>query len=56
MDKLTYSMDEAAHITGICKTKLYEEVNEGRLEMVKCGRRSIITAGNSSAGSRRSRS
>jgi excisionase family DNA binding protein len=44
MEKLSYSIDEVATVTGICKSKLYIEINCGRLQMVKCGRRSIITA------------
>ena len=42
--KLSYSIVEAAQITGICRSRLYEEIGIGKLRMVKCGRRSAILA------------
>lgn len=44
-DKLSYSIPEAVQITGICRSRLYEEIGQGRLRMVKCGRRSAILEG-----------
>nr|WP_255726467.1 helix-turn-helix domain-containing protein [Microvirga sp. ACRRW] len=37
-----YSISEAARMAGIGKTKLYEEVKEGRLPLRKVGRKSLI--------------
>ena len=42
--KLSYSIPETVQITGICRSRLYEEIGQGRLRMVKCGRRSAILA------------
>jgi excisionase family DNA binding protein len=43
-EKLSYTIDEAAKATGICRSRLYIEIGTGRLRMVKCGRRSSILA------------
>lgn len=44
MEKLSYTIEEAAKATGICRSRLYIEIGNGRLRMVKCGRRSSILA------------
>jgi len=42
-DKLAYSVDEAAHITGLSRDLLYDQMRTGRLAYLKVGRRRIIT-------------
>ncbi len=42
MNALSYTIDEAAKITGLGRTRLYEELNTGRLKGVKAGRRTLI--------------
>jgi excisionase family DNA binding protein len=44
IEKLSYSIPEAVQITGICRSRLYQEIGQGRLRMIKCGRRSAILA------------
>ena len=34
-EKLSYSIDEAVTVTGICRSRLYVEISTGRLRMVK---------------------
>lgn len=41
-DKLAYRIDEAALASGIGRTKLYEEMKEGRLQARKVGNRTLI--------------
>lgn len=43
-EKLAYSIKEASTLLGIGVTKTYQEIREGRLQMKKFGRRSLITA------------
>ena len=43
-EKLAYSVKEAAIILGIGMTKVYQEIGEGRLQMKKFGRRTLITS------------
>jgi excisionase family DNA binding protein len=43
MDKLAYSIEELAELTGLSRDLLYDEMNAGRLAYVKVGRRRIIT-------------
>jgi len=42
MTALSYTIEEAAKITGLGRTRLYEELNTGRLKGVKAGRRTLI--------------
>lgn len=42
MSPLSYTIDEAAKITGLGRTRLYQELNSGRLRGVKAGRRTLI--------------
>ena len=42
MTQLSLSIEEAATITGIGKTKLYEVINSGALRARKLGKRTII--------------
>ena len=44
MEKLLYSIDEAAAATGLGRTTIYSHVNAGHLPVVKIGRRTCITA------------
>lgn len=43
-EKLAYSVDEAVKILPIGKTKLYEEIREGRMRASKFGARILIPA------------
>jgi excisionase family DNA binding protein len=42
-DRLAYSLDEAAAITGLSRDLLYDQMRAGRLAYLKIGRRRIIT-------------
>jgi excisionase family DNA binding protein len=44
MDKLSYSVDEAADLVGICRSRLYEEIRKKKLTALKSGKRTLITA------------
>jgi excisionase family DNA binding protein len=43
VDRLAYSVDEAAAITGLSRDLLYDQMRAGRLAYTKVGRRRIIT-------------
>jgi excisionase family DNA binding protein len=43
VERLAYSADEAAAITGLSRDLLYDEMRTGRLAYLKIGRRRIIT-------------
>ncbi len=43
-EPLTYSIMEATKVTGVGRTCLYQEINQGRLRAVKRGRRTLILA------------
>ena len=40
--KISYTIGEVTKITGLGRTRLYEELNSGRLKGVKAGRRTLI--------------
>jgi hypothetical protein len=40
--KLAYSVDEFCHLTSLGRTKVFEEIRHGRLQVKKVGRRTII--------------
>ena len=40
--KISYTIRETSKITGLGRTRLYEELNSGRLKGVKAGRRTLI--------------
>jgi excisionase family DNA binding protein len=42
-ERLAYSVDEAAQITGLSRDLLYDQMRTGRLDYLKVGRRRIIT-------------
>jgi excisionase family DNA binding protein len=42
-DRLAYSVEEAAQVTGLSRDLLYDEMRGGRLAYLKVGRRRIIT-------------
>ena len=44
MQKHAYSIKEAMHELGIGRSKLYAEIKEGKIEIRKIGRKSIILA------------
>jgi excisionase family DNA binding protein len=43
MERIAYSIDEAAQSAGIGLTKLREEIREGRLVARKIGKRTVVT-------------
>jgi excisionase family DNA binding protein len=43
MERIAYSVDEAAQSAGIGLTKLREEIREGRLVARKVGKRTVVT-------------
>jgi excisionase family DNA binding protein len=42
-ERLAYSVDEAALLTGLSRDLLYDEMRRGNLSYVKIGRRRVIT-------------
>ena len=42
-ERLAYSLDEAAAITGLSRDLLYDQIRAGKLAYLKVGRRRIIT-------------
>jgi excisionase family DNA binding protein len=42
-ERLAYSVDEAAQLTGLSRDLLYDEMRRGSLAYVKVGRRRLIT-------------
>lgn len=42
-ERLAYSVDEAAQLTGLSRDILYDEMRRGNLAYVKVGRRRLIT-------------
>ena len=42
-DRLAYSIDEAARLTGLSRDLLYDQMRAGNLAYVKVGRRRLIT-------------
>jgi excisionase family DNA binding protein len=41
-ERLAYSVDEVAHLTGLSRDLLYDEMRRGNLSYVKIGRRRVI--------------
>ncbi len=42
-ERLAYSVDEAAQITGLSRDLLYDQMRIGKLAYLKVGRRRLIT-------------
>ena len=42
-ERLAYSVDEAARLTGLSRDLLYDEMRRGNLPYLKVGRRRLIT-------------
>jgi excisionase family DNA binding protein len=42
-ERLAYSVDEAARLTGLSRDLLYDEMRRGNLSYLKIGRRRLIT-------------
>ena len=42
-ERLAYSVDEVARLTGLSRDLLYDEMRRGKLTYVKIGRRRVIT-------------
>ena len=43
-EPLAYSVDDACRVSSLGKTKLYELINEGRLQVRKVGKRTLVSA------------
>lgn len=43
-DKISYTIKETAKASGLGRTTIYKLIGEGRLAMIKVGRRSLISA------------
>jgi excisionase family DNA binding protein len=43
LDKLTYTVTEAAELLGISRTSAYECVNRGEIPSLRLGRRLLVT-------------
>lgn len=46
IERLAYSVPEFCKRANIGRTRAYEEIKAGRLKVLKCGRRSLITPQN----------
>lgn len=44
MERITYSINETAKSLGIGRTLIYEMIDDGRLEAIKVGRRTLVKA------------
>jgi excisionase family DNA binding protein len=42
IEKLTYTVEEAAEALGISRSRVYKEMDSGRLRFVKFGRRRLV--------------
>ena len=42
-ERLAYSVDEAARLTGLSRDLLYDQMRSGNLHYIKIGRRRLIT-------------
>jgi excisionase family DNA binding protein len=42
--KLAYSIREAMHASSLGKTKMYELINQGKLQAIRIGGRTVIPA------------
>jgi excisionase family DNA binding protein len=42
-ERLAYSVDEAARLTGLSRDLLYDQMRHGNLDYIKIGRRRLIT-------------
>lgn len=47
--RLLYTLAQFRVLTSLSKTRVFEELKEGRLRAVKCGRRTLIPAAEVSA-------
>jgi excisionase family DNA binding protein len=52
-DRLAFSVSECAAAIGISRSKLYEEIKEGRIQCVHIGKRTVITVDEAQAFLRR---
>ena len=52
LPKVSYSINEFLQATGLGKTRFYREVQDGRLKVVKSGRRTLILAQDAEAWAR----
>ena len=44
LEKLAYTIKELSEVTGLSRSRLYEEIASGRLRVGKSGSRTIATA------------
>lgn len=45
-EKVLYSISEVIEMAGIGRTRLYQELNSGRLKALKIGKRTCVTRAN----------
>lgn len=43
-EPLAYTVEDAVKASGLCRSRLYEELRAGRIEARKAGRRTLILA------------
>lgn len=43
LQKVAYRIDEWGHAVGLGRSKIYQLIAEGRIEVVKCGARTLVT-------------
>lgn len=43
-DRLCYTIDELAEAASVARTRIYDEISQGRLKTFKIGRRRMIAA------------
>jgi excisionase family DNA binding protein len=44
LSPITYTIADACRVSGLGKTKIYSMISEGRLQKVKVGKRTLVTA------------
>lgn len=42
LNKMAMNIDDVIALSSIGRTKIYQEIREGRLKAIKCGRRTIF--------------
>lgn len=45
IDSLTHSVSDACHIIGFGRSSFYKAVKKGQITILKCGRRTLVPAG-----------
>jgi len=42
MERIAHAIDDIALMAGICRSKVYSEINRGKLRAIKIGRRTVV--------------